>query len=167
MTEQQGPASTPPGWYDDHTGRLRWWDGQQWGVAADEVPAPAPGPTAATPPVAATATGTGMDSKSMAMLCHLLAIFTGFLGPLIIYLINGEKDPFVRHHAAESLNFQITVTIAAIASAVLIIVLIGIIMLPVVVIGALVLEVIGAMRANAGQWWRYPVNLRIVPGAVG
>lgn len=70
---------------------MRWWDGQQWGVAADEVPAPATGPTAATPPL--TATGTAMDAKSMAMLCHLLAIFTGLVGPLIIYLVNGEKDP--------------------------------------------------------------------------
>lgn len=28
-----------PGWYDDGTGRQRWWDGQQWGPFADAVPA--------------------------------------------------------------------------------------------------------------------------------
>lgn len=25
-----GPPSTPPGWYDDGSGRQRWWDGTQW-----------------------------------------------------------------------------------------------------------------------------------------
>ena len=56
------------------------------------------------------------DARSMAMLSHLLAIFTGFLGPLVIYLMNGRKDPFVRHHSSEALNFQITYTIALIVS---------------------------------------------------
>ena len=23
-------ATTPPGWYDDGRGALRWWDGAQW-----------------------------------------------------------------------------------------------------------------------------------------
>ncbi|MFS0853287.1 hypothetical protein [Microbacterium sp. 179-I 3D4 NHS] len=36
------PNTTPAGWYDDGSGRQRWWDGQQWGNFADEVSAPAP-----------------------------------------------------------------------------------------------------------------------------
>lgn len=111
--------------------------------------------------------GSGTDPKTMAMLSHLLAIFAGFLGPLIIYLVNGEKDPFVRHHAAESLNFQITVTIAALVSGLLICVFVGIVLLPVVVLGALVLEIMAAVAANRGEWYRYPLNIRMVPGAVG
>lgn len=42
--------STPAGWYDDGSGRLRWWDGQQWTEhfadqqsAAPEAPAAAQG----------------------------------------------------------------------------------------------------------------------------
>jgi uncharacterized Tic20 family protein len=30
-----------------------------------------------------------------------------------------------------------------------------------------VLQIIGAVKANAGEWWRYPINLRLVPGALG
>jgi len=156
MEPQEPPSTNPPGWYPDGTGRTRWWDGQQWGQAAPLVP---------TAPAQPPASGT--DPRTMAMLCHLLAIFTGFLGPLIIYLINGDKDPFVRHHAAESLNFQITVTIACVVSVVLILVLVGLLLLPIIWVGALVLEIIGAIRANKGEWWRYPINIRMVPGAVG
>ena len=29
--------SAPAGWYDDGTGRQRWWDGNAWGVYAEEV----------------------------------------------------------------------------------------------------------------------------------
>src|SRR5689334_18509273 len=95
------PLSPPPGWYPDAYGTTRWWDGQQWGVAATPVPAV---PT------------TTSDPKSMAVLAQVLGILTGWLGPLIIYLINGDKDRFVKHHAAEALNFHLTVMIAYLAS---------------------------------------------------
>jgi uncharacterized Tic20 family protein len=157
-------VSATPGWYPDDTGQMRWWDGSQWGQPAEQSGAQPPAQQSA----AAGATGTaGMDPKTMAMLSHLLAIFTGFLAPLIIYLVNGEKDPYVRHHSAESLNFQITVAIAYVVSFVLIFVLIGLLLLPIVFIGALVLEIMATMAANRGEWYRYPINIRFVPGAVG
>lgn len=62
------PNDTPAGWYDDGSGRQRWWDGQQWGNFADEASAPAApstpdfaAPAGATAPAAfagATATST-------------------------------------------------------------------------------------------------------------
>lgn len=43
------PTETPAGWYDDGSGRQRWWDGQQWGNFADEAgtrtPVATPDPT--------------------------------------------------------------------------------------------------------------------------
>jgi hypothetical protein len=108
-----------------------------------------------------------MDGKTMAMLAQLLGIFTGFLGPLIIYLINGEKDPFVRHHSAEALNFQITLVIAYVVSFVLMLVLIGFVLFFVVWIGSIVLMIMATLAANRGEWYRYPINIRLVPGAVG
>lgn len=42
------PNNTPAGWYDDGSGRQRWWDGQQWGVFANEGAAPTATMTAAS-----------------------------------------------------------------------------------------------------------------------
>lgn len=39
MTEE---TTAPAGWYDDGSGRQRWFDGQQWGIFADEMPAATP-----------------------------------------------------------------------------------------------------------------------------
>lgn len=55
--------STPAGWYDDGSGRQRWWDGSQWtenyAPAGDDVPSgdsspSAPGPDATTAPAASS-----------------------------------------------------------------------------------------------------------------
>jgi uncharacterized Tic20 family protein len=146
-------GSPPPGWYPDGTGQQRYWDGAQWGVAAP----------------ASTSVGPGglSDEKGMATLAHVLAIFTGFLGPLIIWFVARDDQPFMKHHAAESLNFQILVSIAALISWVLMFVLIGFVIFPIVIIVALVFEIMGAMAANRGEWYRYPISLRLVPGARG
>ncbi len=101
----------------------------------------------------------------MAILAEALGIITGFLGPLVIYLINGDKDPYVRHHASEALNFHLTMLIAFIVSAVLLVVLIGIVLLPIVAIMSLVFSILGTIAASKGEWYRYPISIRMVPGA--
>ena len=101
----------------------------------------------------------------MAILAEALGIITGFLGPLVIYLINGDKDPYVRHHASEALNFHLTMLIAYIVSAVLLIVLIGIILLPIVAILSFVFSIIATIAASKGEWYRYPISIRMVSGS--
>jgi uncharacterized Tic20 family protein len=149
----QPPQSPPPGWYPDAQGLTRWWDGQQWGAPASTVPA--------------TYQGGGSDPKTMAVLAQVLGILTGFVGPLIIFLINGDKDPYVKHHSSEALNFQITVTIAYLVSFVLMLVLVGFLLFFVVWVLAIVWGIQAAIAANRGEWYRYPINIRMVSGAVG
>ena len=49
-----------------------------------------------------------------------------FILPLVLWIVSKDgRDPYARHHAAEALNFQITLFIAYMVSAVLILVLIG------------------------------------------
>src|SRR6476661_8639729 len=51
------------------------------------------------------------DEKTMAILSHILTLIAPILAPLIIYLIKKDESDFIRWHARESLNFQITVGI--------------------------------------------------------
>lgn len=102
------------------------------------------------------------------MLCHLLSIFTGFLGPLILWLIKKDQSPFIDHHGREALNFQITVFLASIVlfgiTFALIFIFIGFILLPLLVVLpvlALVAEIIACAAANRGEWYRYPCCLRL------
>ena len=77
------------------------------------------------------------------------------------------EQPFVRHHAAEELNFQLTLVIAYVASFVLMLACVGFITFVVVWIMNLVFPILAAVAANRGEWYRYPINIRMVSGAVG
>ena len=99
------------------------------------------------------------DEKSMGMLSHLLAIFFGFLAPLIIYLVKKDESSFVAYHAKESLNFQITLLIICF---VLFITIVGILLLWLVGIAALVLVIVATIRAAEGRLYRYPFTIRLI-----
>ena len=49
------------------------------------------------------------------MLSHLGPIFGGFVLPLVMFLVAKDKQPYVRHHACEALNFAITLFVASLA----------------------------------------------------
>lgn len=103
------------------------------------------------------------DENTMGMLAHLLVIFTGFLGPLVIYLVKSDATR-ARANAAEALNFSITVMIAFVVSFVLAFVLIGVLLLPLVGVAAIVFPILGAVAANQGNVYRYPLTIRFVGG---
>jgi len=102
------------------------------------------------------------------MFSHLTA-FAGYLmpfgnlvGPLIVWLIKKDQMPFVDHQGKESLNFQITMTIAAAISGLLFVVVIGIFMLVAVVILNIVFVIVASVKANDGVAYRYPMCIRLI-----
>jgi uncharacterized protein len=86
----------------------------------------------------------------------------GFVASLVIYLVFRDRGPFVRAHAANAVNVQLTALIGLILSGVLMIVLVGFVTYPLVVVAAVVIHVIAAMRANAGEWYNPPFTIRFV-----
>ncbi|HRJ27174.1 MAG TPA: DUF4870 domain-containing protein [Fimbriimonadaceae bacterium] len=89
--------------------------------------------------------GPTQDEKTQAMLVWILAIFIGFISPLIFYLISKEKK-FVFWHAAQCLTFNLIGLIFAVVTC-------GIGGLVV-----LVFNVIAAIKANEGVWYEPPVT---------
>jgi uncharacterized Tic20 family protein len=103
------------------------------------------------------------DAKSMAMLCHLLAIFTGFLGPLIIWLVKKDSHPFVDDQGKEALNFQIACAIAYLICVPLVYLFcLGFILAIAITIVRIIFCILGTIEANKGNAYRYPLNLRLI-----
>jgi uncharacterized protein len=84
------------------------------------------------------------------------------LGPLIIWKTKGRSMPFVAEQAKESLNFQITVFLLALAGVLLIFLLIGFVLLWILGLANLVLVIIAAIQVSEGKPYRYPFCLRLV-----
>ena len=114
----------------------------------------APQPPAATqPPLRPD------EERTWSLLSHLGGIIFGFLPSLVIWLVFKGRGPFLEDQAKEALNFQITVTIAYIASAILFFLP----FLPFLVWGVnVVFCILAAVAVSKGQWYRYPVTLRLV-----
>ncbi len=99
------------------------------------------------------------DEKTMAILSHIFCLVAGFLAPLIIYLIKKDESAYVKEHAKESLNFQITMFIIY---CVLLITVIGILLIWAVAIIDLILVVVATIKASENKMYKYPINFRLI-----
>lgn len=92
----------------------------------------------------------------------------GFLCPLVIWLVYRNRSDFIRRHALESLNFQLSLLIYSAIAVILILVTFGLgilIIVPLIIIGAvaaLVVIILATMAASSGRDYRYPLTIRLV-----
>lgn len=164
--ELSGASAPPPamaGWYPDPSGSgsLRYWDGSRWTDALSSAVPPA------SPHVAHD------DARHWALAAHLSALLSlvvglPFIGPLVVYLVK-KDDPFVRRHAAEALNFNLSVLLYGIvlgfATLILLFVVVGVLLIPLfLVLGAvwIVCICLAATKAGQGAEYRYPLTIRFV-----
>ena len=104
------------------------------------------------------------EDTVLAILAHVSIFAFGLIGPLVLFLVV-KDDPaktFTRHHALEALNFHITLAIAGVVSAILVVVLIGFLMLLALGVAGVVLGVLAAVAASRRELYRYPFTLRLV-----
>lgn len=165
--DPQPASSTPPGWHPDPQGDgQRWWDGSRW---TEHTTGASGGPTGS-----AAGGLVSSDARNWAVAAHLsalvgLVVGFSFIGPLVIYLVKRDDDPYVRQQSAEALNFNLSFLLYAIVAGVitfvLTLILVGLLLIPVLIAGGvawLVLVIVAAMKANQGEAYRYPVTLRLV-----
>ena len=135
----------------------------------DPVPPALQTPPYAPPPVGPPATVTESEARTFGMLAHLAA-FSGFvvpgighiLGPLLVWLLKKDEHPFVDDQGKESLNFQLSMSLYYIVSVILMFVLIGFLIFPALVVFSVVVTIMGAVKANNGERYRYPLNIRFI-----
>jgi uncharacterized protein len=143
---------------------------------SEQVPPPPPSvPPGGGPPMGGPPAGGPPGQRPLppdqerlwGMLAHLLSfvaayIALGFLAPLIVLIVFGQRSAYVRAHAVESLNFNLSWLLYAIVAVVLAFLLIGIPILIALGIAYLVLVIIASVRANNGEFFRYPLTIRFV-----
>ncbi|MFZ2898463.1 MAG: DUF4870 domain-containing protein [Saprospiraceae bacterium] len=107
------------------------------------------------------------DERMFSTFAHL-GILAGFLPsanvlvPLIIWLTQRDKSEFVDYHAKEALNFQISISLLMIGAGLLSFILIGIPLVIMLALACLVFSIIAAVKANQGEMYEYPFNLRLI-----
>jgi len=102
------------------------------------------------------------DEKNLAMLSHLGGTLFTVFPSLIIWLVKRDDSPYINEQAREALNFQITVLIAQMISAVLVVILIGALLMGVIWLLNLIFCVLAAIAASKGENYRYPFTLRLL-----
>lgn len=102
------------------------------------------------------------DDTNLATLIYVLCIFTGFIGPLIIWLMKKEQSQFVDEQGKEVLNWCITMVAAYLVCFLLMFIIIGIFLMPILAIAHIVLTIMGAMKVNKGIAYRYPFAIRLL-----
>jgi uncharacterized Tic20 family protein len=105
--------------------------------------------------------------RNWAVTAHLSSfvaayVALGFVGPLVVMLTVGNRSPFVRRHAVEALNFNLSWLLYLTVSGILVFLLVGIPLLVLLGVAYLVLVVLAAIEASAGREFRYPLTIRLV-----
>jgi uncharacterized Tic20 family protein len=96
------------------------------------------------------------DSKNIAAITHIAAIFFAFLAPLAVYILKSD-DVFVKETAKECLNFAITVLLVYVVLGI-----IGISLMPLLWLVTVVLYVLAAKAATDGAIYRFPLTWRLL-----
>jgi uncharacterized Tic20 family protein len=135
-----------------------------------EPPVPPVGPPPGGPPAGGRPAGPPMSpdqERLWGMLAHLLSFVAaylalGFVAPLVVLLVFGPRSAYVRAHAVESLNFNLSWLLYAIVGGILLIIGIGLLILIALGIAYVVLVIIASVQANNGQFFRYPLTIRFI-----
>lgn len=130
-------------------------------------PPPPPGGSYQPDPGSGMPADPSSEERTWALAAHIGTLVAawfamGFLCPLVVMLVKGRDSAFVRRHAVESLNFQISLLIYLVVSVILMFLVVGVFMLIALGIFALVVIILATVAASNGREYRYPLTLRLV-----
>ncbi|WP_242607804.1 DUF4870 domain-containing protein [Xylanimonas ulmi] len=110
------------------------------------------------------------EARNWSMAAHLAPILLApisaglapVLAPLVIWLVFRHRSPLVDDQAKESLNFQITLTIAYVVGLITLVLLVGAVIMLAAWVLSIVFGILGAIAASRGDLYRYPLSIRFV-----
>ncbi len=108
------------------------------------------------------------DEKQMGLFLHLSQLVNmilfpiGVIVPIVLWQTQKDKMPALDAHGKMVTNFMISMVIYGIVSFILCFVLIGFLMLLALGIIGIVFPIIGAVKANSGELWEYPLTIKFL-----
>ena len=108
------------------------------------------------------------EQKQMGLFLHLSQLANviffplGIIAPILIWQTQKDKIPALDAHGKMVTNWMISMTIYAFASFVLMFVLIGFLTILAVGLMGIIFPIIGAIKANNGEFWEYPLTIKFI-----
>ncbi len=108
------------------------------------------------------------EEKQMGLFLHLSQLANVFLFPLgiivpiIIWQTQKDKMPALDAHGKMIVNWMISATIYAFVSGILALVLVGFLLLAALAVMGIVFAIVGAIKANNGEFWQYPLTIKFL-----
>lgn len=98
----------------------------------------------------------------LSQLANVIFFPLGIIAPIAIWQTQKDKIPGLDAHGKMVTNFMISMTIYLFVTFILLFLLIGFLLLPVVAIIGIVFPIIGAIKANNGEFWEYPLTIKFL-----
>lgn len=116
----------------------------------------------------------GMPLNTFSMLLHLSQLSSiiipgaGIILPFVMWASQKNNNPVIDRHGRNVLNWVVSSFIYMLICIPLSFIVIGLFMLPLLGIVSLVFSIIGAIKANSGEYWEYPLSITFfkAPGVV-
>ncbi len=109
-----------------------------------------------------------VDEKMWAMFIHL-GLLCGFIVPglglvvpIVLWQMKKDQSAFIDANGKIVANWIITFLILVAISLILMIIFIGIFLLWALVIANVIFAIIGAVKANGGEAWPYPISFKFI-----
>ncbi|MEM7812545.1 MAG: DUF4870 domain-containing protein [Planctomycetota bacterium] len=105
------------------------------------------------------------DTRNWAMLIHLSTLSSvvtaglGFVLPVVLWQVRRESLPGTDAHGRMVANWLLSWLIYSVVAGLLVFVLIGIPLLVVLGLLSVVFPIVGGIKANNGELWRYPLTI--------
>ncbi|WP_258933801.1 DUF4870 domain-containing protein [Nesterenkonia pannonica] len=99
------------------------------------------------------------DEKTMGILMHVLAIFFGFLSPLIFWLIFKDRSYVLDQQGRTALNWNISAMIYYVVSFILAFILIGFLTMLVIYVLHIIFSILAAVKASDRVIYKYPLSI--------
>ena len=110
----------------------------------------------------------GDEERTWGILIHaggfagLAVPFGNVLAPLVAWLVKRDESRFVDENGIRALNFQLTWSVILLATALSILVGVGLVLFPLAMLVWLILTVVGTVKAADEEVYDYPLTIGFV-----